>query len=61
MLLNIWIQQFIALYDTSDDFDAIIERVPMCMTGVFYFINFLTLVSQTSKVRNFRPFIFVFF
>ncbi|XP_033217282.1 odorant receptor 82a-like [Belonocnema kinseyi] len=42
----------IALYDVRNDFDAVIERVPMFMTGVFYFINFFTLVSQSTKLKT---------
>ncbi|XP_033218369.1 odorant receptor 82a-like [Belonocnema kinseyi] len=42
----------IALYDVRHDFDAVIERIPMVMTGIFYFINFSTMVFQTSKFRN---------
>ncbi|XP_033217056.1 odorant receptor 85b-like isoform X2 [Belonocnema kinseyi] len=44
------ILQFAALYDVRNDFDAVIERIPMCMTGVFYFINFCTLVTKTTNM-----------
>lgn len=48
------ILQFIALYDVRNDFDEVIERIPMCMTGIFYFIHFCTLVTKTSHVSIFH-------